>query len=133
VRALDAGVSVEVRENKPRSTWTSSSSTAPVTQLAQPIRRHVIDAVEQMTGLKVVEVNVHVKDLHRPDGASIRRTPRASSDPDFAVPAAETVEAITAAVCAVGPSPGCTAASSTPTRCICQNSGSSASPSPPTM
>jgi uncharacterized alkaline shock family protein YloU len=36
-------------------------------QLAQSIRRNVIGAVEQMSGLEVVEVNINVNDLHLPE------------------------------------------------------------------
>ena len=39
----------------------------PIAQLTQSIRRNVIDAVEQMTSLEVVEVNINVNDLHLPD------------------------------------------------------------------
>jgi uncharacterized alkaline shock family protein YloU len=39
----------------------------PIGQLAQSIRRNVISAVEQMTGLEVVEVNINVNDLHLPE------------------------------------------------------------------
>ena len=39
----------------------------PIGQLAQSIRRNVIGAVEQMTGLEVVELNITVEDLHLPD------------------------------------------------------------------
>ncbi len=39
----------------------------PIGQLAQSIRRNVIGAVEQMSGLEVVEVNINVNDLHLPD------------------------------------------------------------------
>lgn len=35
--------------------------------LAQAIRRNVISAIEQMTGLEVVEVNINVNDLHLPE------------------------------------------------------------------
>ncbi|GAA3001154.1 Asp23/Gls24 family envelope stress response protein [Actinokineospora diospyrosa] len=35
--------------------------------LARSVRRNVIGAVEQMTGLEVVEVNVAVTDVHIPD------------------------------------------------------------------
>ncbi len=38
----------------------------PIGQLAQAIRRNVIGAIEQMTGLEVVEVNINVNDLHLP-------------------------------------------------------------------
>ena len=39
----------------------------PIGPLAQSIRRNVITAIEQMTGLDVVEVNINVNDLHLPD------------------------------------------------------------------
>ncbi|ASU80581.1 Asp23/Gls24 family envelope stress response protein [Actinopolyspora erythraea] len=38
-----------------------------IVELARGIRRNVISAVEQMTGLEVVEVNIDVTDLHLPD------------------------------------------------------------------
>jgi uncharacterized alkaline shock family protein YloU len=37
-----------------------------ITDLARSIRRNVISAVEQMTGLEVVEVNINVGDVHIP-------------------------------------------------------------------
>ena len=37
-----------------------------ITDLARSIRRNVIGAVEQMTGLEVVEVNINVGDVHIP-------------------------------------------------------------------
>ena len=51
----------------------------PIAQLAQSIRRNVIDAVEQMTSLEVVEVNININDLHLPDDgddATDTSTPR---------------------------------------------------------
>jgi uncharacterized alkaline shock family protein YloU len=39
----------------------------PIGQVAQSIRRNVIGAVEQMSGLEVVEVNINVTDLHLPE------------------------------------------------------------------
>ncbi len=42
----------------------------PIGQLAQSIRRNVVGAVEQMTGLQVVEVNINVNDLHLPEDES---------------------------------------------------------------
>jgi uncharacterized alkaline shock family protein YloU len=39
----------------------------PIGQLAQAIRRNVIGAVEQMSGLEVVGVNINVIDLHLPE------------------------------------------------------------------
>ncbi|PPK65108.1 Asp23/Gls24 family envelope stress response protein [Actinokineospora auranticolor] len=38
-----------------------------IADLARSVRRNVIGAVEQMTGLEVVEVNVAVTDVHIPD------------------------------------------------------------------
>jgi uncharacterized alkaline shock family protein YloU len=37
-----------------------------IAELARGVRRNVIDGIEQMTGLEVVEVNIHVTDLHLP-------------------------------------------------------------------
>ena len=37
-----------------------------ITDLARAVRRNVIGAVEQMTGLEVVEVNLNVSDVHIP-------------------------------------------------------------------
>ncbi|MGW1642629.1 Asp23/Gls24 family envelope stress response protein [Streptomyces lavendulae] len=39
----------------------------PITDLAAEVRTSVISAVERMTGLEVVEVNVAVDDVHLPD------------------------------------------------------------------
>ncbi|MEV7659948.1 Asp23/Gls24 family envelope stress response protein [Streptomyces anulatus] len=39
----------------------------PIHELADRIRTHVIDAVETMTGLKVVEININVFDVHIPE------------------------------------------------------------------
>lgn len=37
-----------------------------ISELSRAVRRNVITAVEQMTGLEVVEVNIHVSDVHLP-------------------------------------------------------------------
>lgn len=37
-----------------------------IADLARSVRRNVITAVEQMTGLEVVEVNINVSDVHIP-------------------------------------------------------------------
>lgn len=37
-----------------------------IPELAKDVRNNVIDAVEQMTGLEVVEVNINVNDVHIP-------------------------------------------------------------------
>ena len=39
----------------------------PIAQLTQAIRRNVTGAVELMTGLKVVEININVNDVQLPD------------------------------------------------------------------
>lgn len=38
----------------------------PIKDVAQTLRRHVIETIEQMTGRRVVEVDVHVVDVHVP-------------------------------------------------------------------
>jgi len=40
---------------------------ASIVELAQAVRRNVITAVERMTGLEVIEVNIAVNDIHLPD------------------------------------------------------------------
>ncbi|MEU7788561.1 MULTISPECIES: Asp23/Gls24 family envelope stress response protein [unclassified Amycolatopsis] len=37
-----------------------------IADLARAVRRNVITAIEQMTGLEVVEVNINVNDVHLP-------------------------------------------------------------------
>ncbi|QFZ72711.1 Asp23/Gls24 family envelope stress response protein [Streptomyces fagopyri] len=39
----------------------------PITDVARDVRENVISAVERVTGLEVVEVNVTVNDVHLPD------------------------------------------------------------------
>ncbi|GAB2899436.1 hypothetical protein GCM10027074_77670 [Streptomyces deserti] len=40
---------------------------ASITDAARDVRSNVINAVERMTGLEVVEVNIAVDDVHLPD------------------------------------------------------------------
>lgn len=40
----------------------------PIPDIARQVRRHVIAAVEQFTGLQVVEVNITVDDVNLPSG-----------------------------------------------------------------
>lgn len=47
-----------------------------ISDLARAVRRNVITAIERMTGLEVVEVNIHVNDVHIP-GAEEEDTPTA--------------------------------------------------------
>jgi uncharacterized alkaline shock family protein YloU len=44
-----------------------------IPNLAEGVRRNVIDAVERMCGLEVIEVNVAVGDIHLPDDDSPAR------------------------------------------------------------
>lgn len=72
------GISVEVGE---RQAAVDVSIVAyygvAIHQLAAAIRRNVISAIEQMTGLEVTEVNVTVHDIHfDDDDSSTDETPR---------------------------------------------------------
>ena len=40
---------------------------ASIVELARAVRRNVIMAVERMTGLEVIEVNIAVNDIHLPE------------------------------------------------------------------
>jgi uncharacterized alkaline shock family protein YloU len=51
---------------------------ASIVDLARAVRRNVITAVERMTGLEVIEVNIAVNDVHLPeadDGSELSLTP----------------------------------------------------------
>ena len=48
---------------------------ASIPAVADGIRRNVSDRIEQMTGLKVVEVNIDVVDLYFPDGEDDEMAP----------------------------------------------------------
>jgi uncharacterized alkaline shock family protein YloU len=49
-----------------------------VADLGRSIQRNVKQAIERMTGLDVVEVNVTIDDVHLPDGAEDSGPPRVS-------------------------------------------------------
>jgi uncharacterized alkaline shock family protein YloU len=54
---------------------------AGIVELARAVRRNVIGAVEQMTGLEVIEVNIAVNDIHLPeldDGTEVPLAPAAA-------------------------------------------------------
>jgi uncharacterized alkaline shock family protein YloU len=80
------GVSVEVGERQAAVDLTVVVEYGvAIVELARAVRRNVIGAIEQMTGLDVVEVNINVVDLHLPsdddsddgqDQASARPTHR---------------------------------------------------------
>lgn len=64
------GVSVEVGAKQAAVdldlvTWYGES----IVEVAEAVRRHVIEQIESMTGLEVVEVNIHVDDIHVEDDA----------------------------------------------------------------
>ncbi|MBW0102823.1 Asp23/Gls24 family envelope stress response protein, partial [Pseudonocardia sp. KRD291] len=55
-----------------------------IADLAKAVRRNVISALERMTGLQVVEVNISVDDVHLPsedDGRTEPEQPTPSSTP----------------------------------------------------
>ncbi len=61
------GVSVEVGERQTAVDLTIVVEYGvAIVELARAVRRNVIGALEQMTGLEVVEVNINVVDLHLP-------------------------------------------------------------------
>ena len=65
------GVSVEVGEKQAAIDLTIVVEYGvAIAELSRAIRRNVIGAVEQMTGLDVVEVNINVVDLHLPSDES---------------------------------------------------------------
>ncbi|MGW9209701.1 Asp23/Gls24 family envelope stress response protein [Embleya sp. NPDC055664] len=47
-----------------------------IADVAAQVRANVIDAIERMTGLEVVEVNISVHDIHLPDDDIADDTPR---------------------------------------------------------
>jgi len=49
-----------------------------ITDLARAVRRNVITAIERMTGLEVVEVNIHVNDVHIPGAEDTPTAPEVS-------------------------------------------------------
>jgi uncharacterized alkaline shock family protein YloU len=61
------GVSVEVGEKQAAvDLQVVVEYGVAIADLARSVRRNVITAVERMTGLAVVEVNIHVGDVHIP-------------------------------------------------------------------
>lgn len=77
--ASSQGVSVEVGERQAAVDLDIVVDYGvPITEVAHGIRRGVIDAIERMTGLEVVEVNVAVDDVNVPgdEGSSQQRPTR---------------------------------------------------------
>jgi uncharacterized alkaline shock family protein YloU len=48
---------------------------ASIVELARAVRRNVITAVERMTGLEVIEVNIAVNDIHLPELDAVEDVP----------------------------------------------------------
>ncbi|MCP3802756.1 Asp23/Gls24 family envelope stress response protein [Allokutzneria sp. A3M-2-11 16] len=66
--AVSAGVGVEVGEKQAVIDLDIVVEYgASILDLARAVRRNVITAVERMTGLEVVEVNISVNDIHLPE------------------------------------------------------------------
>ncbi|MET8848418.1 Asp23/Gls24 family envelope stress response protein [Amycolatopsis sp. NPDC004625] len=65
--SIGHGVSVEVGEKQAAvDLQVLVEYGAAIADLARSVRRNVITAIEQMTGLQVVEVNINVTDVHIP-------------------------------------------------------------------
>ena len=65
--SIGQGVSVEVGERQAAiDLEVMVEYGVPIAELARAIRRNVITAIEQMTGLEVVEVNINVNDVYIP-------------------------------------------------------------------
>lgn len=65
--SIGQGVSVEVGERQAAiDLEIMVEYGVPIAELARAIRRNVITAIEQMTGLEVVEVNINVNDVYIP-------------------------------------------------------------------
>ena len=71
------GVAVEVGERQAAIDLTIVVEYGvAIVELARAIRRNVISAIEQMTGLEVVEVNINVVDLHMPGDGDVDQAPQ---------------------------------------------------------
>lgn len=65
---LTQGVAVEVGERQAAVDMDLIAEYGvSIPNLAEGVRRNVIDAVERMCGLEVIEVNISVGDIHLPD------------------------------------------------------------------
>jgi uncharacterized alkaline shock family protein YloU len=66
-QSVGQGVTVEVGERQAAiDLYVVVEYGVAIADLAQSVRRHVIAAVEGMTGLEVTEVNISVNDIHLP-------------------------------------------------------------------
>ena len=65
------GIGVEVGEHQAAIDLTMIARyPAPIADVAENVRRNIIERVEELTGLEVVEVNIAVTDLEFPGGES---------------------------------------------------------------
>lgn len=53
-----------------------------ISDVAAAVRRNVIGSVERMTGLRVIEVNINVNDVHLPEEYTEAERDGAGSDPE---------------------------------------------------
>lgn len=71
-----AGVAVEVGEKQAAIDLdVVVEYGASIVELARAVRRNVIGAVERMTGLEVIEVNISVNDIHFAEDDDTQETP----------------------------------------------------------
>jgi uncharacterized alkaline shock family protein YloU len=74
-----AGVQVEVGEKQAAIDLDIVVEYGPsIVELARAVRRNVITAVERMTGLEVIEVNIAVNDIHLPTVEGAEEVPAAA-------------------------------------------------------
>lgn len=71
---LTQGVAVEVGERQAAVDMDLIAEYGvSIPNLAEGVRRNVIDAIERMCGLEVIEVNINIGDIHLPDEESPAR------------------------------------------------------------
>ncbi|MEV0683919.1 Asp23/Gls24 family envelope stress response protein [Nocardia sp. NPDC050378] len=74
--SIGQGVSVEVGEKQAAvDLELVVEYGVAITELARAVRRNVITAIEQMTGLEVVEVNINVNDVYIEDESDDQQQP----------------------------------------------------------
>lgn len=79
--SIGQGVSVEVGEKQAAvDLELVVDYGVAIAELARAVRRNVITAIEQMTGLEVVEVNINVNDVYIEDDADQQPQPQPTRD-----------------------------------------------------
>ena len=77
--SVSQGVSVEVGEKQAAvDLQILVEYGVSIAELSRSVRRSVITAIEQITGLEVVEVNINVSDVHIPGDDEGDETPKAT-------------------------------------------------------